>query len=56
VFPYYAVLLWTVLSAPYFVVKDKHGLHEEMGSDGRYVLNDVTLVKPRDEAWSADFL
>jgi len=43
-------------AAPCFVVEKKHGLHEEMGSDARYVLDGITLVKPRDEAWPAEFL
>ena len=38
-------------AAACFVVEDKHGLHEEMGGDERYLWNGITLVKPRDEAW-----
>ncbi len=43
-------------AAPCFVVEDKHGLHEDMGNNVRKLLNGVTLVKPRDEAWPAEFL
>jgi len=43
-------------AAPCFVVEDNHGLHEEMGGDGRYLWNGITLVKPRDEAWPDEFL
>jgi len=42
-------------AAPCFVVEDKHGLHEDMGNNVRKILNGVTLVKPRDEAWPAEF-
>jgi len=43
-------------AAPCFVVEDKHGLHEDMGSNVRYLLNGGPLVKPRDEAWPAEFI
>ncbi len=43
-------------AAPCFVVEDKHGLREEMGGDGRYLWNGITLVKPRNEAWPDEFL
>jgi len=33
-----------------------HTDDEEMRSDGRYLFNGVTLVKPRDEAWLVEFL
>ena len=44
-------------AAPCFVVEDKHhGLPEDMGSNEKHLLNGVTLVKPIDEAWPAEFL
>ncbi len=43
-------------AAPCFVLEDKHGLNEEIGSDGRYLFVGATLVKPRDEAWPVEFL
>jgi len=43
-------------AAPCFVVEDKHGLPEDVGSNEKHLLNGVTLVKPRDEAWPAEFL
>jgi len=38
--------------APCFVVEDRHGLHEEIGSNARHLWNGVTLVKPKAETWS----
>ena len=56
----YVPLLWCVtvdcFAAPCFVVEDKHGLPKDMGSNDKHLLNGVTLVKPRDEAWPAEFL
>ena len=43
-------------TAPCFVVEDKHGLQEEMVTDGMNLWNGLTLVKPRDEAWANEFL
>jgi len=54
---YYTVqVLLDTFEEPCFVVEDKHGLHEEMGSDTRKMMNGVTLVKPRDAAWPNEFL
>jgi len=39
-----------------FVVEDKHGLYEEMGTDVKKMNNGITLVKPRDEGWPKEFL
>jgi len=33
-------------AAPCFVVEDKHGLHEDMGSNDRQLLNGVTVDNP----------
>jgi len=40
---------------PCFVVKDKPGHMEEYGNDPRNMNNGVTLVKPREKAWSKAF-
>jgi hypothetical protein len=40
---------------PCFVVEDKPGLSEEMGSETKMMNNGVTLVKPRDKAWPQAF-
>ena len=34
-----------------FVVEDKPGLFEELGTDKNKMNDDVTLVKPREKAW-----
>ena len=34
-----------------FVVEDKPGLFEELGSDLRKINNGITLVKPREKGW-----
>jgi len=38
-----------------FVVEDKPGLFEEMGTDITKMNNGVTLVKPRETAWPKEF-
>jgi len=56
VFPASPCVSIDTFEEPCFVVEDKHGLHEEMGSDTRKMMNEVTLVKPRDAAWPNEFL
>jgi len=41
---------------PCFVVEDKPGLFEDYGSIPMHIINGVTLVKPREKAWSKEFL
>ena len=38
-----------------FVVEDKPGLFEELGSDLRKINNGITLVKPREKGWPKQF-
>jgi len=39
-----------------FVVEDKHRWVEVMESDPNLIMNGVTLVIPRDEAWPGGIL
>jgi len=38
-----------------FVVQDKPGLFEELGTDISELNNGITLVKPRDKGWAIEF-
>jgi len=38
-----------------FVVEDKPGLFEELGTDISELNNGITLVKPRDKGWAKEF-
>jgi len=38
-----------------FVVEDKPGLFEELGTDLRKINNGITLVKPREKGWPKQF-
>ena len=41
---------------PCFVVEDKPGLFQDYGSIPMHIIICVTLVKPREKAWSKEFL